>query len=157
MRTDIQVRAATPGDESFLRELFARTRTFPMNGPEFRSLADVQFYARQISYTARCNQQPEIIEVNGVSVGSVWVWRSAGEMRIADIAVDPAFQGRGIGREVLTSLIEEAARMRVPLRLTVATGNERASRFYAGLGFVTIGAASTDLELELQPRSNVMV
>jgi ribosomal protein S18 acetylase RimI-like enzyme len=56
---------------------------------------------------------------------------------VADVMVDPAHQGRGMGREVLTASLR-AIRAREPsiVALAVTEGNARAERLYAGIGFV---------------------
>ena len=55
---------------------------------------------------------------------------------IADVAVDPAVQGRGIGRTVLASALRALASAgRLPVLLNVTEGNDPALRLYARLGF----------------------
>ena len=58
------------------------------------------------------------------------------ESELMDIAVDPAFQGKGFGRRLLNEAIK-TAKLRAArcMRLEVRVGNERARRLYASSGF----------------------
>ena len=63
------------------------------------------------------------------------VRRSEGTL-IADVMVDPAAQGRGLGRAVLTAVLAALDRAgESPAVLNVTEGNVRAQRLYAHLGF----------------------
>jgi ribosomal-protein-alanine N-acetyltransferase len=59
------------------------------------------------------------------------------EYEIHTIGVDPAFQGQGIGREMLTRLLELASGGVVFLE--VRTDNEAAIGLYESFGFVNVG------------------
>ncbi len=59
------------------------------------------------------------------------------EYEVHTIGVDPAFQGRGIGRRLLTELLEFAAGGAVYLE--VRTDNAAAIALYRSLGFVNVG------------------
>lgn len=59
------------------------------------------------------------------------------EYEIHTIGVDPAYQGQGIGREMLTRLIELASDGVVFLE--VRTDNEAAIGLYESFGFVNVG------------------
>ena len=59
------------------------------------------------------------------------------EYEIHTIGVDPAFQGRGIGRAMLCRLLELASGGVVFLE--VRTDNEPAIRLYESFGFVNVG------------------
>ena len=59
------------------------------------------------------------------------------EYEIHTIGVDPAYQGRGIGRHMMTELLEYASDGTVFLE--VRTDNEPAICLYESLGFVNVG------------------
>jgi len=59
------------------------------------------------------------------------------EYEIHTIGVDPAYQGRGIGREMLRRLLELAADGTVYLE--VRTDNQPAIALYESFGFVNVG------------------
>jgi ribosomal protein S18 acetylase RimI-like enzyme len=81
-----------------------------------------------------------VAEVNGVVAGHLLVAREQEATGHLAIAVDEAFQGRGVG----TALIEEAVRWATEaglarIVLDVAAGNERAQTLYRRLGFSDYG------------------
>ena len=59
------------------------------------------------------------------------------EYEIHTIGVDPAYQGQGIGRRMMTELLDFAGDSVVYLE--VRTDNEPAIALYTSLGFVTVG------------------
>lgn len=64
----------------------------------------------------------------------------AGEAQITNLAVDEACQGRGLGRRLLESAIEQAREAGLQ-RLTIATGNSSLAQLglYQRLGFRIVG------------------
>ncbi|RAY16012.1 GNAT family N-acetyltransferase [Actinomadura craniellae] len=69
--------------------------------------------------------------------------------QIQGLAVDPAEQGRGVGRALLEAACAEAARQgawRVTLR--VLSGNTSARRLYESAGFVVEGVLSAEFHIE---------
>lgn len=59
------------------------------------------------------------------------------EYEVHTIGVDPAYQGRGIGRRLLDDLLSFATRGEVFLE--VRTDNEAAINLYKSVGFATVG------------------
>ena len=59
------------------------------------------------------------------------------EYEIHTIGVDPVYQGRGIGRRMMTELLEYASGGTIFLE--VRTDNEAAIALYESLGFVNVG------------------
>ncbi len=59
------------------------------------------------------------------------------EYEIHTIGVDPAYQGQGIGRRMMTDLLEYASGGTIFLE--VRTDNEAAIALYESLGFVNVG------------------
>jgi ribosomal protein S18 acetylase RimI-like enzyme len=78
-----------------------------------------------------------VAESAGGVVGDALVIRSEGRALIADVAVEPAQQGRGIGRRLVTDAVT-ALRHRGErvIALAVTEENTRAVRLYERLGFV---------------------
>jgi ribosomal protein S18 acetylase RimI-like enzyme len=74
---------------------------------------------------------------------------SAHVQMVRGLAVDPAFQGRGVGRTLVDAAIEEAsARGAVKLSLRVLATNEVARRLYAAAGFQTEGVLRDEFLLD---------
>lgn len=77
-----------------------------------------------------------LIEVAGSAIGTVRLTSEQDTGSIYGFAIDPGWQGRGIGRDVLrricSLLIDEGAKR---VRLEVAVDNERALGLYTSIGF----------------------
>lgn len=65
--------------------------------------------------------------------------RRDAEASVHTIGVDPAWQGRGIGRALLLALLEVADSYRAPVYLEVRTDNAAAIGLYRAHGFTAIG------------------
>jgi ribosomal-protein-alanine N-acetyltransferase len=61
------------------------------------------------------------------------------EAEVHTIGVDPAHQGRGIGRALLRALLEEADAAQATVYLEVRTDNAPAHALYASEGFAVVG------------------
>ena len=73
----------------------------------------------------------------GSPTGAVLTVHGGAGALVADVMVDPARQGRGVGRRVLTRAVQEMrAGGETRIYLNVTEGNDRALRLYRALGFV---------------------
>jgi ribosomal-protein-alanine N-acetyltransferase len=61
------------------------------------------------------------------------------EAEVHTIGVDPAHQGRGIGRRLLDELLRIADQAHATVFLEVRTDNEAAQALYAATGFTVVG------------------
>ena len=61
------------------------------------------------------------------------------EFEVFNIAVDPDFQGRGLGRALLAKMLAVADAESAPVLLEVATGNIVARTLYEAHGFSVVG------------------
>jgi ribosomal protein S18 acetylase RimI-like enzyme len=68
-----------------------------------------------------------------------------------ELVLLPAFQGKGIGSQVLQDLMEEAKRRGLPVRLQVLREN-KAQHLYRKLGFKDAGSTDTHIQMEFDPR-----
>jgi [ribosomal protein S18]-alanine N-acetyltransferase len=76
----------------------------------------------------------------GTLVGYAAFWRSVDVAMITNIAVDPAWRGRGIGRQLLAALVGQAvAEGFKRLVLEVRPSSTIARRLYESAGFAAIG------------------
>lgn len=73
-------------------------------------------------------------------VGYLCLWLIADELHITNFAVDPAYRRRGIGRQLMGTLLElyrqEGA---TRAALEVRPGNDQARRLYEAFGFRQVG------------------
>ena len=85
-------------------------------------------------------QEPTLlVDSGGATVGTVRLTRHGDEAAIYGLAVDPAWQGRGIGRAVLEQVCDQLRREGARrVGLEVAVDNERALRLYTSVGFRAI-------------------
>lgn len=73
-------------------------------------------------------------------VGYIIYWLLPSEVDIHNLAVDPAYRRRGIGRSLLQAVIGEARDHRSSrITLEVRKSNEAAQRLYQSLGFAARG------------------
>jgi ribosomal protein S18 acetylase RimI-like enzyme len=118
----IQLRTATLADASELSRLLMAGFGGPPIGIAERLAND---YERTV-----------VVELEGLAVGTLTLTRDQDTASIYGFAVDPAWQRRGIGRDVLRrvcrQLREEGARR---IGLEVAVDNDRALGLYSSLGF----------------------
>ena len=75
-----------------------------------------------------------VIGVDSAPIGRIYVYRSAREIRLMDIALLPEWRGRGIGGALLAELMAEARRSDSSITLHVEPDNP-AQRLYRRLGF----------------------
>jgi ribosomal protein S18 acetylase RimI-like enzyme len=75
-----------------------------------------------------------VILLDGQPVGRLYLHRRSDELRIMDIALLPAFRGRGIGTTLLKNILEEAVNECLPVSIHVERFNP-ALHLYRRLGF----------------------
>ena len=80
-----------------------------------------------------------VVERDGAVVGTLRIDRDDDGADIYGFVVDPAWQGRGIGREVLRRVCRQLRTEGVPrIGLEVAVDNERALGLYTSVGFARV-------------------
>ena len=85
-----------------------------------------------------------VIQVRVERVGRLRVVRTSDRHFVAGIQIVPDHQGEGIGTAVITDLLQEARKRRVPLELKVSKNNPNAERLYLRLGFRRSGEEGND-------------
>lgn len=84
-----------------------------------------------------------IIHVEGERVGMVQLFDHPDAVEVAEVQIDPAHQGRGIGSTVLRDVIRRAAAQGCPVHLKVGLQNKDAIRLYRRLGFEEVRHTDT--------------
>ena len=150
-------RPAGAGDEAFLEALYADTRAEELAPTGWDEAAKVAF-CRQQFRLQRAHYEThfpdavhEILEVEGVPAGRLWVdWRDA-EARLLDVALRATHRGQGLGTAVLRQLMDAAAERGLAVTLNVEHNNPRAKRLYARLGFRVLRDIGTHDFMEWTP------
>ena len=138
------LRAVTPADDAVLFEIYASARRdelaqVPWDDAQKRAFLTFQFDAQHRHYRqAFADADFCLVLCDGQPAGRLYVDRRADEIRILDVALLPAFQGRGLGRAVLADLLQEARTAGKPVRLYVEAYQHRARSLLASLGFEVV-------------------
>jgi GNAT superfamily N-acetyltransferase len=143
MAGQVALRPVTDDDREFLVGLYASTRDeelsqVPWAEGQREAFVRMQFDAQAADYQ-RNNPDGtfDVIEVEGRPAGRLYVDRRPGDIRIVDIALLPEYRGEGIGAELISRLIDEAAGTGRKVSIHVEIHN-RAAALYTRMGFVTV-------------------
>jgi ribosomal protein S18 acetylase RimI-like enzyme len=153
-----QLRPSMPEDREFLFQLYASTRVDELRGfgwppAQQEAFLRMQFNAQQQWYSATYSAaENQIIEQDNEPIGRMIVQREGGIWRLLDISLLPEHRGRGIGSELLRTLIEQCGRSGAVLQLQVLNTNP-AHRLYTRLGFIKTGEDQIYTQMEMRPRT----
>lgn len=115
MANSITLRAVTVEDEGFLYKLYASTRQsemamVPWPPEQKQAFLRMQFEAQTKHYRAAYPTADHSIVVAGEALaGRLCSDRQESQILIVDLTLLPEFQGRGIGRALVSELQSEAA------------------------------------------------
>ena len=98
---------------------------------------------RQLHERRFAAQDFRVINLAGTDIGIVAVVVAPDCVELNQLFLLPEHQGKGIGRECMLLIMEEARRMGLPVHLGVLKANPRALAFYRRLGFVRTGETDT--------------
>lgn len=152
----MRLRPVEDADRAFLVELYGSTREEELAQVEWdeplkRAFVEQQFSAQDAHYRGNYpGATLDVIEVDGSPAGRLYVHRGPSDIRIMDIALAPAFRGRGIGTELLGELIEEAEKSGRTLSIHVERNNPARS-LYDRLGFRPAGEHGIYVLMERAP------
>ena len=147
----VSLRPVQADDEDFLYGLFCNSVGDDLNvldGPQRDAILRMQFQAQQQTYNAefpKANHQ--MIMLDGQVIGRVLVERTEAEHRGVDIALMPEHRSGGIGTMLIQELLDEAASVNKPFRISVVRNNP-ALHLYDRLGFKITGESLTHVLLE---------
>ncbi|AKO96783.1 Acetyltransferase [Marinovum algicola DG 898] len=156
-RGQVAFRLIHDTDRPFLKYLHATTRAWEFElvaweETEKARFLKQQFEAQDLSYQRsfpKANRH--IITLDGVDIGRLYLDRQDDVLYIIEFSLLPQYQGRGIGTDILRSLLNEAHGGKVPVRLKVERLNP-AQRLYLRHGFVQTGVVGHHLALEWRPQ-----
>jgi len=153
----VALRPITPEDESFLFEVYVGARMdelaqVPWDDAQKKAFLTFQFNAQHQYYQSEfADADFSLILDAGAPIGRLYVDRRADEIRILDIALLPAHQGRGLGRALLKDLLAEAAAAGKPVGIYVESYQHRAHALLKSLGFETKEDHSVSVLMQWQP------
>lgn len=124
----------------------------PWTADEKAAFLEFQFNAQDVHYRTYANAEFFVIEADGEPIGRLYLNRAADFLGVMDIALLPAWRGRGIGRGLLEDVMAEAASAGVVVSLHVERHNP-ARRLYARLGFTQVEDGPVYDRLEWRPLS----
>jgi len=128
---EIRLRPATAGDSGFSYRLHRATmREYVSQIWGWDDAEQEAFHDQRFDPAAT-----RLITVDGADAGLLVTEERPTEIYLVRIAVDPARQGRGIGRHVVENLLTEAAGQGKTVVLDVLAVNPRAQALYSRLGF----------------------
>jgi diamine N-acetyltransferase len=156
--------------EYILRQLMNLMVTLePITEDNFEAVMDIELPPEQASFVASnaysiaqaCfypDWRPLAIYCNGTPAGlllyDVMSHDEPGHRGIYRLVVDPAHQGRGVGRRAMELLLQELRALPGTTRITICykPSNALARRFYASLGFTESGIdESGEMVAEIRP------
>lgn len=129
MPHDITLRPVTQDDEAFLLDLRKQTMTEHLR--RAGAADDEEAHMQRVRYHY---DDARIICLDSQPIGLFKAYRSETEWYLVQIQVAPGHQGRGIGEQVIRTLLDEARQANLPVSLRVLHGNP-ARRLYERLGF----------------------
>ena len=139
-RASITLRPVTTEDHEFLVEVYASTRAeemalLPWTNEQREAFVRWQFAAQQEHYAKHYPAaNHDIIIVDGLQIGRLYVARLDQEIRIVDITLLPGERNAGIGSYLIRQLLDEADRTGRITRIYVEEFNPSLSLF-TRLGF----------------------
>lgn len=122
----VTLRTLTSGDVQAVMALEARVQSHPWR----RSSYDDCLEGRHHCWVA---------EHQGQIRGFVVLAWAGGDAELLNLAVDPDWQGRGLGRSLLDQAVCRARQVASVLFLEVRVSNHRAIAFYQQAGFFEVG------------------
>jgi GNAT superfamily N-acetyltransferase len=140
----MRLRSVAAHDQEFLLAVYASTRAEELAQVQWEAgqqeaFVKWQFEMQRREYDARFpDAQYDVILIDDLPAGRIWIGRDSEQIRLMDIALLPQFQNRGAGTLLIRDLIEEARITNKHLRHMVFVLNNNADRFYERLGFVVI-------------------
>ncbi|MCS0307812.1 GNAT family N-acetyltransferase [Vibrio diabolicus] len=141
-----ETRKAKSSDYEFLFELKKSAEFEPIKAV-FGWDENVQ---REIHRNEWEEEKPTIIEVDGVAVGSYLVQLHSEHLYFGRFFLLPKYQGKGIGSQIVKTVIALANRKSLPIKLCYLQGN-RVGQLYKRLGFEVIGQDEQFVHM-LKPR-----
>ncbi|PKQ19733.1 MAG: GNAT family N-acetyltransferase [Actinobacteria bacterium HGW-Actinobacteria-6] len=140
----LSLRPTTEADLEFMHTVYASGRAeelapvpwTPEQKTEFlrqQSEAQLAYYTEHYPHA-----EHSIVVLDGVDIGRLLVEHRDEDLRLMDMGLLPGYRGRGVGTELVNSVVERAETIGLPVVLHVESFNP-AKRLYERLGFIDDG------------------
>lgn len=152
----VAFRPITDQDRAFLVSLYISTREHEFRHTGWSGEEVVDFLTRQFDLQKQSFEMHflgaafRIITLDGVDVGRLYVDRGDTYLHIIEFSLVPEWRGRGLGTDILRSLLNEAHGGKVPVRLSVLKDSP-ALPLYLRHGFRIVGDKSSHHAMEWTP------
>jgi len=133
-------RPITEEDVDFLYHVYASTRQAEMSATgwseaQVEAFLKMQFRLQHTQYIQNySNASFDIILIDGIPAGRLYVDQKDNTMRIIDITLLPEFRGKGVGSRIMKKLVAQADAKGLVMSLHVEMNNP-VLPFYKSLGF----------------------
>jgi ribosomal protein S18 acetylase RimI-like enzyme len=157
-RTLFTLRPEVEADAAFRFALFRTSRgpgweQLPLPPELMAKIMEQQFQVQTQAYNANWpDARLEIVMVENLAVGRLATHRAPDALHLIDIALTPAWRGRGLGEALLRMLMDEALARTCALTLNVDPDNRGALQLYKRLGFIIKAENDTHLALSWPPQ-----
>lgn len=152
----ISFRVINDEDKTFLQQVYADSRAWEFELTHWSDKDREDFLKRQFDIQDKVYKSTylgavhRIIQLDGTDIGRLIVDRRDEVMHIIDISILSGFRGRGIGGDILKSLLNEAQGGKVPVTLSVEKDNP-AYHLYRSLGFQQTGLSGHHISMKWLP------
>lgn len=145
MKTPITYRKATENDLDYLLDL--RTKTMVPHYAESNLPTD-----RETTLSRILDQfdKAHIIFLDNQPIGLLKINRTDKNIDILQLQIDPGQQGKGLGRMILSDILDEASAAGKTASLSVLKTN-KAQHLYLSLGFKTVSEDKYSFFMEFSP------
>ncbi len=149
----ISFRKIEEKDGPFIQKLYRSTRERELdqtNWPEDQKhmFIVMQLIAQLADYEKKFKDASyQLILYKKEPAGRLYLWESEREIRIIDMSLLPAFQGKGIGKDILSNIIQEAKQKNKIASLYV-TVDHPAKKMYERIGFKKVSGTLTHEYME---------
>lgn len=153
----VTLRAETSADKAFLADLYASVRAAelqPVAWPDRqkRLFLDDQFTLQWAHYRRHYPGAEWLVLVReGAPIGRLYLHAARAEVRLMDITLHAAERNRGVGTQIVRSLLRHADALGFPVTLHVELFNP-ALRLYERLGFAVRETRGIYLFMERPPQ-----
>lgn len=152
----VTLRPAIASDDAFLRRVYASTRERELEmvawtEDQKAAFLNMQFDAQSLYYReAYADASFNVIELDGIAIGRLYLATWPTEVRVIDIAFLPEHRSRGLGTALMHEIITTAKANGRSVSIHVEIDNP-ARRLYERLGFIEIHQRGLHTFMEWRP------